>query len=190
METWAAFQTFPSVPLQCRKPTTLWKRWKPHALKQIPLVKSSIVGNPLLSERDGNASNNSPSPFFAKLCRKPTTLWKRWKLILLHIIIHVFQNLSETHYSLKEMETFSVVTTIPCFSSSSETHYSLKEMETVIFDEAPSRFRFWSRKPTTLWKRWKHTASGVSNASRHMRRKPTTLWKRWKHGEKNLTVSC
>jgi len=39
--------------------------------------------------------------------------------------------LSETHYSLKEMETvLKNIGTIPS-SVSSETHYSLKEMETL-----------------------------------------------------------
>jgi len=96
-----------------------------------PLLLESTVGNPLLSERDGNLFQGLKDP------------------------IANF-NKSETHYSLKEMETLqhtthaflvlsivgnpllserdgnvSIITIQQSFYNvSSETHYSLKEMET------------------------------------------------------------
>jgi len=66
-------------------------------------MRSTPVRNPLLSERDGNLPSLIPPSYFSLL--------------------------SETHYSLKEMETIKQpFPALPCFSS--ETHYSLKEMET------------------------------------------------------------
>jgi len=56
---------------------------------------------------------------------------------------------SETHYSLKEMETATHSTLNFLVYIQSETHYSLKEMETIVrlmsrSDKSPCR------KPTTL----------------------------------------
>ena len=39
---------------KCRKPTTLWKRWKQRSSKPVHGKFVILVGNPLLSERDGN----------------------------------------------------------------------------------------------------------------------------------------
>jgi len=91
--------------LICRKPTTLWKRWKLYHWDSL--------------RRHDNRS------------RKPTTLWKRWKLFM-----------KQLHY-------------IPSFTWS-ETHYSLKEMETNLSGIPLSVIITDCRKPTTLWKRWKH----------------------------------
>jgi len=115
--------------LGCRKPTTLWKRWKLgfHQLLQCSVL--CWVGNPLLSERDGNLD---PARSF----------------------VNVIKPQSETHYSLKEMETLLIYCCKFGIHTLSETYYSLKEMET-------SGAGSWSheakksRKPTTLWKRWK-----------------------------------
>ncbi len=118
----------------CQKPTTLWKRWKPHIYSDLPVHTLLHVRNPLLSERDGNSSSltqysgmNSrvrnpllserdgnkylPGKFLnsSSVSRKPTTLWKRWKPIHLSMTRILFSFLSETHYSLKEMETFAVL---------------------------------------------------------------------------------
>ena len=64
----------------------------------------SNVGNPLLSERDGNA-------------------------VLCDIQFRTSLRMSETHYSLKEMETVWDQFRLHN-AHRSETHYSLKEMET------------------------------------------------------------
>ena len=128
--------------LQSRKPTTLWKRWKlvlslknvlnrdvvsetHYSLKEMetfflntPLVLwKGIVGNPLLSERDGNRTIYHLSFQGYLYCRKPTTLWKRWKPVRNVKTLHKFLPRSETHYSLKEMETieaFKVPLLISC----------------------------------------------------------------------------
>ncbi len=42
--------------------------------------------------------------------------------------------MSETHYSLKEMETITVHDKIQKLRFLSETHYSLKEMETLMHE--------------------------------------------------------
>ena len=69
------------------------------------MKQKNSVGNPLLSERDGN----SHRPFFPP---------------------HNIPLESETHYSLKEMETVSSDPEHWMVKFESETHYSLKEMET------------------------------------------------------------
>jgi len=74
-----------------------------NAQTQIIFVK--IVGNPLLSERDGNKNS---------VQRVAIQYWAK----------------SETHYSLKEMETFLSSFGRTLLYRLSETHYSLKEMET------------------------------------------------------------
>jgi len=189
------------------------------------------VGNPLLSERDGN-----PSPGYRRqknllICRKPTTLWKRWKRSSIHFSSlgtsqsrkpttlwkrwklgkfpgeHFLQYpRSETHYSLKEMETSFLTPCSPFGDYPSETHYSLKEMETQSAVVEEFYKSVWRRKPTTLWKRWKRVRAWHSRSTENSRvgnpllserdgnswgttsfvvhlkscRKPTTLWKRWK----------
>jgi len=116
---------------ESRKPTTLWKRWKLISHRKRNEIYMTIVGNPLLSERDGNTTallatsltflltsethyslKEMETSTFSKstdgrthIRRKPTTLWKRWKLFIILIIHLNIKNLSETHYSLKEMET-------------------------------------------------------------------------------------
>jgi len=69
-----------------------------------PKIKICVVGNPLLSERDGN--------------------------FIIRFILKLIYNLSETHYSLKEMETNHNYSCCSILCYQSETHYSLKEMET------------------------------------------------------------
>jgi len=138
-----------------RKPTTLWKRWKPS--------KSRLSKNSLLTGR------------------KPTTLWKRWKPSVFVLLLTFFFLLSETHYSLKEMETILelrksdnstqkvgnpllserdgnsslIVSVTKYIWPLSETHYSLKEMETQLLYWPHRWLSYLRRKPTTLWKRWK-----------------------------------
>jgi len=55
--------------------------------------------------------------------------------------------LSETHYSLKEMETFVNVIKPHCDLYTSETHYSLKEMETTYFGLIKLPYSFCVRNP-------------------------------------------
>jgi len=158
METYKV-DVLPSYLLPVRrKPTTLWKRWK----------------QPLLF---------CVSCTIDRICRKPTTLWKRWKLGIYTSMNVTDSIVSETHYSLKEMETITCCRTYRrhCVERS-ETHYSLKEMETILHSLSLSSSLPSCRKPTTLWKRWKQNRTKLlpQNPFYH-RRKPTTLWKRWKH---------
>jgi len=137
-----------------RKPTTLWKRWKPSfSLTSSPY--SSLVSETHYSLKEMETNFNILCEFVF-ISRKPTTLWKRWK------------------------PSFSL-TSSPYSSLVSETHYSLKEMETRI-NFPIHRFAFnHRRKPTTLWKRWKlFTVMLVPRFVSTVGRKPTTLWKRWK----------
>ncbi len=69
------------------------------------IIKIYIVGNPLLSERDGNELWTEVNNADRSTGRKPTTLWKRWKPFWWYSQIFSTTWLSETHYSLKEMET-------------------------------------------------------------------------------------
>jgi len=131
------------------------------------LIKK-LVGNPLLSERDGNRSFKTSCFSIFRHRRKPTTLWKRWKRRSFKISFFSISSSSETHYSLKEMETPVVRNSLgeasksvgnpllserdgniitfqhlnKCCSSLSETHYSLKEMETT----SPKRSKIPSSK--------------------------------------------
>jgi len=94
--------------VQSQKPTTLWKRWK---LKLGPIFYHFcryLVRNPLLSERDGNVTLIYILSSSNLICQKPTTLWKRWKpsFSTLHDSFTLYT--SETHYSLKEMETIYI----------------------------------------------------------------------------------
>ena len=94
-------------------------------------VKKTLhVGNPLLSERDGNSTKFIFGSFIVISGRKPTTLWKRWKPVSPCDKPMAKSSMSETHYSLKEMETLEPMT-----------------------NALPSSLN--CRKPTTLWKRWK-----------------------------------
>ena len=190
----------------CRKPTTLWKRWKQGHSHRTPSSFYNSVGNPLLSERDGNSCKNA-APFEKSFfSRKPTTLWKRWKLGKFPGEHFLQYPRSETHYSLKEMETSFLTPCSPFGDYPSETHYSLKEMETQSAVVEEFYKSVWRRKPTTLWKRWKRVRAWHSRSTENSRvgnpllserdgnswgttsfvvhlkscRKPTTLWKRWK----------
>ena len=58
--------------------------------------------------------------------------------------------LSETHYSLKEMETAQSQSKYIFSYSLSETHYSLKEMETETRSAKAMSSMLNRRKPTTL----------------------------------------
>ena len=84
-----------------------------------------LVGNPLLSERDGNSS----VPYTATLTNC---------------------GVSETHYSLKEMETITININNTVNIEMSETHYSLKEMETIVPRPLQQEHNKYRRKPTTL----------------------------------------
>ncbi len=200
-----------------RKPTTLWKRWKRSPPSYRMIIYYSQVGNPLLSERDGNFKNGSLGApinlhvgnpllserdgnhkweetrihYSASFGRKPTTLWKRWKLTISRRICATLLGLSETHYSLKEMETCFrralillwfrngrkpttlwkrwklclVLFFYPLFFRWSETHYSLKEMETTLLKSTFRCHYLIGRKPTTLWKRWKLEISPLRDIS-------------------------
>jgi len=76
------------------------------SLNNIIASKNNPVGNPLLSERDGNLNLWNPLGTEFADCRKPTTLWKRWKPFASIPFFLSNATMSETHYSLKEMETF------------------------------------------------------------------------------------
>jgi len=140
--------------MSCRKPTTLWKRWKPS----------------FLSNRQ-KLLNNS---------RKPTTLWKRWKLVFSAINFVSNLSLSETHYSLKEMETRTVLRGRKLHRTKSETHYSLKEMETPLCE--PYGYTILHKSETHYSLKEMETRNNKAERSRgnYQSRKPTTLWKRWK----------
>jgi len=113
-----------------RKPTTLWKRWKPLLLLFVPLKHCKTVGNPLLSERDGNLKCKVSRPF--------------WKL-------HVGNPLLSERDGNSSNRRFDVSSS----KNLSETHYSLKEMETTVKALLTNTLNLFCRKPTTLWKRWK-----------------------------------
>ena len=167
---------------------------------------NTFVGNPLLSERDGNNKALRSTAVGSIHSRKPTTLWKRWKLRTWSSIPSPEIISSETHYSLKEMETFKrFFQFLCCFLTVSETHYSLKEMETsesflrffvvgIVSEthyslkemetaQSQSKYIFsYSLSEThySLKEMETETRSAKAMSSMLNRRKPTTLWKRWK----------
>ena len=158
-----------SFRVYCRKPTTLWKRWK------LFNCNAPWVWN-----------------FF---CRKPTTLWKRWKPVLSED--HVDEpevNVGNPLLSERDGNRASGVTCEPCQTTKSETHYSLKEMETELLTLTTLPDGGIGRKPTTLWKRWKLLFIALWEPLSVLSRKPTTLWKRWKHTVfmciKHTNTSC
>ncbi len=143
-------------------------------------TENNRVGNPLLSERDGNCSLFTCVKPLTLTCRKPTTLWKRWKPWCFLSNYNFAFSMSETHYSLKEMETLFCLYRLPLL---------LLQVGNPLLSERDGNFRgnsYWvslnisGRKPTTLWKRWKPAPSPVRNVKTLHSRKPTTLWKRWK----------
>ena len=200
----------------CRKPTTLWKRWKrehgnphPHSilimsetyysLKEMETTIDSenstgfniaIVGNLLLSERDGNSvlcwwtphtcsprrkpttlwKRWKPNHIFSDIlltpsCRKPTTLWKRWKLVHFCKPLSCFDYSSETYYSLKEMETSLSWQTKP-FGQSLVGNLLLSERDGNLNPSIDLKLKtLTSRKPTTLWKRWKQICIAICYAT-------------------------
>ncbi len=139
-----------------------------------------MVRNPLLSERDGNLADPTYWNSENLTSQKPTTLWKRWKPYDDCRNRQYRWKMSETHYSLKEMETSSgfFQMNLPCHKS--ETHYSLKEMETIAVQFLLVTSITPGQKPTTLWKRWKLIRKYLSKLCLCLCQKPTTLWKRWK----------
>ena len=177
------FHTIPSIEfrINSRKPTTLWKRWKPLFLCFLNNSHHLIhVGNLLLSERDGNSYNFLCTRILLLFRRKPTTLWKRWKQCSLLMNTSYLLSTSETYYSLKEMETQPYLfrhTTHPFLS---ETYYSLKEMETQLEEKRWELVLLLvgnlllSERDGNSYIFANHSAVSIT------RRKPTTLWKRWK----------
>ncbi len=161
-----------------RKPTTLWKRWKPLLISCTATILF-LVGNPLLSERDGNLKKLPSLPYQSVTSRKPTTLWKRWKLYRAITKTVSYPAKSETHYSLKEMETNHTVLVKSCMvlvgnpllserdgntSESCQNLHCTIRVRNPLLSERDGNSKqqqfpidFWhdSQKPTTLWKRWK-----------------------------------
>ncbi len=113
-----------------------------------------IVRNPLLSERDGNFRGNSYWVSLNIPGQKPTTLWKRWKPCK-SSPININWNISQKPTTLWKRWKLEALNAWRVYDElRSETHYSLKEMETpTAFNGIPSTVT--SQKPTTLWKRWK-----------------------------------
>ncbi len=116
---------------------------------------ASSVGNPLLSERDGNIDLSYTLATALNIRRKPTTLWKRWKPILISLSGFIVSGSRKPTTLWKRWKQVERLRLSIVEKFLSETHYSLKEMET---GQTPPRSEFQpfgSRKPTTLWKRWK-----------------------------------
>jgi len=91
----------------------------------------ALVGNPLLSERDGNFCSFRISSYCCFCGRKPTTLWKRWKLHYTHLLLIQYLHLvGNPLLSERDGNSSLHVGTSNTNSTVSETHYSLKEMET------------------------------------------------------------
>ncbi len=143
-----------SSPPTSRKPTTLWKRWKPETGYPKKFFTVVWVGNPLLSERDGNSSIFVMPVNSTLSCRKPTTLWKRWKHVFAIKVVqrHRYGRKPTTLWKRWKLHT-------------SWTTFS---------------WLYSCRKPTTLWKRWKLCFRLLLFSLLPAGRKPTTLWKRWK----------
>jgi len=64
-----------------------------------------IVGNPLLSERDGNSSTVMRHEFGISSVGNPLLSERDGNPSFLKITSMNLKSMSETHYSLKEMET-------------------------------------------------------------------------------------
>ncbi len=105
-----------------------------------PCRNELCVGNLLLSERDGNKSIDpaSDSKIFTR--RKPTTLWKRWKLM---------------PYTKSSFGSFTC---------RKPTTLWKRWKQNVPFSEREGWINT-SRKPTTLWKRWKPYSLFLNNES-------------------------
>jgi len=139
--------------------TTLWKRWKLVASQFQQSRVAFCVRKELLSERDGNPNKSTPPQFHIHSVRKEllserdgneayasssltsqmpsqegTTLWKRWKLsVIFVLLVSVVYVPSGRNYSLKEMETYNYLSNrFKCKRYTSGRNYSLKEMETCL----------------------------------------------------------
>jgi len=160
-----------------------------------PLCWNNVfwVGNPLLSERDGNCKLNRNAYFWVEwwsethyslkemetqshswytsfcleLSRKPTTLWKRWKLIF-RGGMQVFGFSQVGNPLLSERDGNISPTSLLVFEFFPRVgNPLLSERDGNSTTLYPSRC-LWSytrRKPTTLWKRWKHKNSTVPQPS-------------------------
>ena len=163
----------------CRKPTTLWKRWKPilnqsklllifsmsethYSLKEMETCDSfhsnhlllEFVGNPLLSERDGNFCFRISQSYKWKLVGNPLLSERDGNQINRHLHQNHLASVGNPLLSERDGNKKGSQAAPRSIVILSETHYSLKEMET--FQALPKLFQyFFSRKPTTLWKRWK-----------------------------------
>ena len=139
----------------CQKPTTLWKRWKPQPIENTMDKLYNIVRNPLLSERDGNLLNASTAQPFMEGSQKPTTLWKRWKLAPPSLLTRLGGVRQKPTTLWKRWKPAKALPTKNFYLFLSETHYSLKEMETTNLASLKYLLNPPCQKPTTLWKRWK-----------------------------------
>ncbi len=108
------------------------------------------VRNPLLSERDGNYQLQHLFCIFMPYVRNPLLSERDGNYLVQRSGQDAIELQSETHYSLKEMETLIVWVRNLTHPFRSETHYSLKEMETLTL--LPSSFiqSNLGQKPTTL----------------------------------------
>jgi len=140
---------------------------------------SAWVVRKLLSERDENVPTLSFITLTVPVCRKETTLWKRWeRRVLMAHGIDKFMT-SEGNYSLKEMRTFEWHLVWERYLHNVGRKLLSERDENIDLGKMLTWKPPKSRKETTLWKRWELLPRWHKRTLQLTCRKETTLWKRW-----------